>query len=225
MDTPTRYSASPTPEPEPVHRPTSMRTDPDRERDGFLGIAHVPFNHRLRTAREARGWTRRRLAIEAGVQESGVGSFEALKAWPSPRTAARIADALQDDPGYLFPPEAELALRGAVARTVVSVLPVECLTLADPEAMRMLAPVPDELEGEERNAAVEDALDDISGRQRYVIERRFGLRGHQAMTLAALAESLGTTPERVRQIEGTGLAALRKSALRTPPRNDLKDFR
>jgi RNA polymerase nonessential primary-like sigma factor len=43
-----------------------------------------------------------------------------------------------------------------------------------------------------------------------VIERRFGLSGAEIVTLEQLADSLGVTRERVRQIQLEALAELRK---------------
>jgi RNA polymerase nonessential primary-like sigma factor len=50
----------------------------------------------------------------------------------------------------------------------------------------------------------------LNDKQRQVIERRFGLNGHEVCTLEALAERLGVTRERVRQIQLEALAQLRR---------------
>jgi RNA polymerase nonessential primary-like sigma factor len=47
-------------------------------------------------------------------------------------------------------------------------------------------------------------------RQRYVLERRYGLNDRGAQTLAEIAGELGLTRERVRQIQGEALKRLRK---------------
>jgi RNA polymerase nonessential primary-like sigma factor len=52
----------------------------------------------------------------------------------------------------------------------------------------------------------------LNGKQRIVIEQRFGLNGHEACTLERLAERLGVTRERVRQIQIEALAQLRRVA-------------
>jgi RNA polymerase nonessential primary-like sigma factor len=46
-------------------------------------------------------------------------------------------------------------------------------------------------------------------RQRYVLERRYGLNDHGVQTLAEIAEQLGLTRERVRQIQSEALLRLR----------------
>lgn len=55
-----------------------------------------------------------------------------------------------------------------------------------------------------------DWLLQLTDRQRLVIERRYGLNGADPATLEEIAEALGLTRERVRQIQMEGLDRLRK---------------
>ena len=57
---------------------------------------------------------------------------------------------------------------------------------------------------------VREWLGQLTGKQRTVIEQRFGLNGHEACTLESLAARLGVTRERVRQIQIEALAQLRR---------------
>lgn len=50
----------------------------------------------------------------------------------------------------------------------------------------------------------------LSDKQRMVIERRYGLNGNEVSTLETLADELGVTRERVRQIQIEALAQLRR---------------
>jgi RNA polymerase nonessential primary-like sigma factor len=52
-------------------------------------------------------------------------------------------------------------------------------------------------------------LDELSEKQREVIARRFGLRGHEVSTLEDVGRAIGLTRERVRQIQVEGLRRLR----------------
>ena len=74
-----------------------------------------------------------------------------------------------------------------------------------------LAPDPAVLLSDERvTERLDDWLAQLPERQRLVIERRFGLHGHAAQTLAELSDALGITRERVRQIQGEAIARLRQ---------------
>ncbi|HZV55305.1 MAG TPA: RNA polymerase sigma factor RpoS [Rhodocyclaceae bacterium] len=54
----------------------------------------------------------------------------------------------------------------------------------------------------------------LSDKQRQVIERRYGLNGREVATLEMLAEDLGITRERVRQIQLEALGQLRRQLVR-----------
>lgn len=70
----------------------------------------------------------------------------------------------------------------------------------NPEAERQIGDV---LQG------IEHWLDELSDKQRDVITRRFGLRGHEASTLENVGIEIGLTRERVRQIQVEALRKLR----------------
>ena len=57
---------------------------------------------------------------------------------------------------------------------------------------------------------VHDWLNQLTEKQRSVIERRFGLNGHDISTLESVAEAHNITRERVRQIQMEALQSLRK---------------
>lgn len=70
------------------------------------------------------------------------------------------------------------------------------------------------LEHAEMEARVAAWVSQLSERQRSVVERRYGLNGHDITTLEALAEELGLTRERVRQIQLEAIAHLRRQMAR-----------
>lgn len=57
---------------------------------------------------------------------------------------------------------------------------------------------------------VHDWMAQLNDKQRLVIERRYGLNGHEICTLEELASALSLTRERVRQIQIEGLEQLRR---------------
>ncbi len=78
----------------------------------------------------------------------------------------------------------------------------------------------DELHMDRLPATIDKVLDTLMGREKTIIEMRFGLKGERPLTLSETASQLKVTPERIRQIE---LKCLRK--LRHPSRSkDLKEF-
>lgn len=57
---------------------------------------------------------------------------------------------------------------------------------------------------------IERFLDCLNDKQQAVIERRFGLNGHERQTLEQVGEAIGVTRERVRQIQVDSLKRLRR---------------
>lgn len=100
----------------------------------------------------------------------------------------------------------QLAERGASLDAPLEVDPD--LTLADALAAED-APAPEaQRAAHEIEALVRIWLDELSDKQRLVIERRFGLNGHEAATLETLADELALTRERVRQVQVESLDRL-----------------
>lgn len=81
----------------------------------------------------------------------------------------------------------------------------------------MLEMMPDEasldpadwLEDENLKMLIEEWVDKLTDKQREVILRRYGLRGHDRATLEDVGEEIGLTRERVRQIQVEALDCLR----------------
>jgi RNA polymerase primary sigma factor len=61
-----------------------------------------------------------------------------------------------------------------------------------------------------QRADVQRALDALPKRERQVIELRYGLRGHEPLTLEEVGRAFGITRERVRQIENNTLRRLKR---------------
>src|SRR5690348_3368195 len=72
------------------------------------------------------------------------------------------------------------------------------------------SPGPDLMwEQSEIKGRVQDWLNRLNDKQRYIIEQRYGLNGYETQTLEQLAASLDLTRERVRQIQLEALQTLR----------------
>jgi len=68
----------------------------------------------------------------------------------------------------------------------------------------------DSLATQHLNETLEQCLNELNEKQREVICRRFGLAGHERQTLEEVGKAVGLTRERVRQIQMSGLKALRE---------------
>ena len=65
------------------------------------------------------------------------------------------------------------------------------------------------IQDDDIQANLEHWLGKLNDKQREVVERRFGLRGYEHSTLERVAQELGVTRERVRQIQMDALKRLR----------------
>jgi RNA polymerase nonessential primary-like sigma factor len=68
----------------------------------------------------------------------------------------------------------------------------------------------DALESERMTESLEACLQELNPKQREVLCRRFGLSGYERQTLEEVGLAVGLTRERVRQIQMSGLKALRE---------------
>jgi RNA polymerase primary sigma factor len=119
--------------------------------------------------------------------------------------------------GYVGKSEREVTEALAARKTVVSydvaVGPEEDGSLSDL--------LPDETEADTEDLLMEDALKNsihellakLPERERYVVERRYGLGGGECATLGEIGQETGVTRERVRQIQNAALRKLRSLAL------------
>jgi RNA polymerase nonessential primary-like sigma factor len=65
------------------------------------------------------------------------------------------------------------------------------------------------LQDSDLNSSLDGWLDELTEKQREVLARRFGLRGHETSTLEEVGREIGLTRERVRQIQVEALRRLR----------------
>jgi RNA polymerase primary sigma factor len=71
---------------------------------------------------------------------------------------------------------------------------------------------------------MDDALQVLTPRERQVLKMRYGLSGSREHTLGEIADLLGVTSERVRQIESAALSKLRQPKLRHKLREYLDEY-
>ncbi len=79
-------------------------------------------------------------------------------------------------------------------------------TIADEHAMDPTV----DIQNAGLNANIDNWLNKLNDKQREVVERRFGLHGYENSTLEQVANELGVTRERVRQIQMDALRRLRE---------------
>ena len=79
----------------------------------------------------------------------------------------------------------------------------------------------DILHSRQVGAHLNDWLSQLTEKQRWVLERRFGLNNHDIYTLEDLAEEMELTRERVRQIQLEALSSLRRIVKREGMSKDL----
>ncbi|MCC7107545.1 MAG: sigma-70 family RNA polymerase sigma factor [Chloroflexi bacterium] len=87
-------------------------------------------------------------------------------------------------------------------------------TVADLVADRQGRPPSDVAEERLLSDHVEEALQTLTGRERLVLKMRFGIMDRRPHTLGEIANILGLSRERVRQIESEAIAKLRRPELR-----------
>ena len=71
---------------------------------------------------------------------------------------------------------------------------------------------------------MDDAMQALSPRERKVLRLRYGLEGGRDHTLGEIADMLGVSSERIRQIEASALSKLRQPKLRHKLREYLNDY-
>lgn len=179
----------------------------------FRVVARI-YNNQLRERREATGLSACAFAASIGVNPSTYCALESLKESPLCRKHKRktwkpcvtkIATALGVEASTLFP-DAVQEIRSTLAERRMNAEEMAVALAAPPDA----SPFGLLTAGEER-AAVGAALDSLPERTRKVIAMRFGLDGYEEHTLAAIGEEFKLSKDRIRQIEGQGLRAIRGS--------------
>lgn len=83
-------------------------------------------------------------------------------------------------------------------------------SLLDTVADERIGDPGEELQADDLQAHLDQWIEDLPEKQREVLSRRFGLRGHESSTLEDVGREIGLTRERVRQIQVEALKRLRE---------------
>lgn len=122
---------------------------------------------------------------------------------PSPDEIATLLDKPVEDV------EKMLALNERVTSMDVAVGPSSDKTVVDTVPDQQVSDPVQLLQDSDLSASLDTWLDELCEKQREVVARRFGLRGHETSTLEEVGREIGLTRERVRQIQVEALRRLR----------------
>ncbi|SDU22163.1 RNA polymerase, sigma 38 subunit, RpoS [Pseudomonas pohangensis] len=103
-----------------------------------------------------------------------------------------------------------LRLNERVSSVDVSLGPDSDKTLLDTLSDDRTTDPCDLLQDDDLSQSIDQWLGDLTEKQREVVVRRFGLRGHETSTLEEVGREIGLTRERVRQIQVEALKRLRE---------------
>jgi transcriptional regulator with XRE-family HTH domain len=180
------------------------------------------FNHPMRQARRAMGWTQERLASEAHCSQWEISAIETMRLPSGSFLAvrerlARIARALEVDFDVLFPEEYLRMIEDKFLprrrETFVWIREVGLEQLTSRDRLALTDYSLTEVERDDRDQDLHDLLkemlEELPQSEQYVLIRRFGLDGNLSATREAIGLELGITSERVRQIEANAMRYLR----------------
>ncbi len=122
---------------------------------------------------------------------------------PTPEEIANLLDKPVEDV------EKMLALNERVTSMDVSVGPSSDKAVVDTVPDQHVSDPVELLQDSDLSASLNEWLDELCEKQREVVARRFGLRGHETSTLEEVGREIGLTRERVRQIQVEALRRLR----------------
>jgi len=122
---------------------------------------------------------------------------------PSPEEIAKLLEKPVEDV------EKMLSLNERVTSMDTPIGPSSDKTLVDTVADQQVSDPVELLQDSDLSASLDSWLDELSEKQREVVARRFGLRGHESSTLEEVGREIGLTRERARQIQVEALRRLR----------------
>lgn len=187
-------------------------------KDPFILARTRFYNERLVKARKNYGINSIKLAAKViGITEVSLGNYERMSGYPKPEIAEKIANFYNKKVEWLFE---ETYKKIAKAKRNFgkpyleqSISQAEYISLESKEVKLLedhsISPVIDKINKDDMHKTVNEALSTLTEKERMVIEQYFGINREYAMTLNEIAEGLGVTKERVRQIKEKAIWMLR----------------
>ena len=171
-----------------------------------IGVRKRILNYALWAACEDSGKSRKTLAEEMGISIQSLYHFMSLKKYPSKSTQAKIADYFMVDKNDLFPEEIE--------HLIVEHQPEpEIISLEDALVAGLIHPLAEDwtadVEQAELTETINDILDGLSDRASNIIQRYYGLNGHEAQTMTSIATDMGVSKARISQIIARSMRIMR----------------
>ena len=161
----------------------------------------ITRNIALRDRRKELGHTQRSLGESVGLPATMITEYETLKKWPGAPTQEKIAVALEWPIEALFPPELEAIVRPGTFRMRQVVEQQQIEAFYEKHTATLLPPAPDEVL---QTIDLDRAKESLTDREREVVDRVFA-----GETLEVVADLLGLSRERIRQIKERALGKLR----------------
>lgn len=178
------------------------------------------FNWKMRARRAELGLTQKNLADLTGMKQNQISSIEILKQpggdWLTKLEA--ISDHLDMEFCDLFPEDYIRALLNSRLRCGVGppiiAKEVELTHLLEQHDNPLLTSTiekdVEQIQSKElAKKKVSEFFETLTPRQRVVIKMRYGLEGHDSMTLSEVGQALNLSRERIRQIEIAALEYMR----------------
>ena len=171
-------------------------------------------NNRLRALRLKRGLTQKEVALAIGISKGGYSHMETLRCGARDKCgewhgrALRAAAFFGCEPWWLFPPVVDEVAKSGRRKAVREIDYGEVAALLEP--LQEVPLLPDAvLEGREDIEIMLGMRDQLSDREKFIVDHRFGLNGEEEWFLDRIGEALGVSRERARQLEIRALKKMR----------------
>jgi RNA polymerase sigma factor (sigma-70 family) len=171
-------------------------------------------NAALVNAREELGFTAKKAAELIGVSYHPYIKYENMSKYPGPDMRRKICDFYGLEEEVVFPEELRKIMPGK--RILERKIPKSRLvSLAEASHQHLLPPVEIEQELEEREMKeeIENVLGKLQDREAIIIRLYYGIGERESKTYDEIAEMLGMSRQRIRQIHNVALQKIRSGKI------------